>query len=134
MSDAKNASEAKTDAFFPGRAPIDAYGNGGFRFAEMSHKGAILCLPNGIFAWAQVMDPANLSAPDFQRVFEASNQIEFLLLGTGQHQVFPSPDLRQAFEDRSIGLEPMSTGSAARTYNVLLAEGRAVAAALIAVD
>ena len=37
-------------ARYPGRAPIDAYGNGGFRFAEMSHRGSILCLPSGIFA------------------------------------------------------------------------------------
>ena len=36
---------------YPGRAPIDAYGNGGFRFAEMSHRGSILCLPSGVYAW-----------------------------------------------------------------------------------
>uniref|UniRef100_UPI0019535063 hypothetical protein n=1 Tax=Stenotrophomonas maltophilia TaxID=40324 RepID=UPI0019535063 len=40
------------DAHFPGRAPIDAYGNGGFRFADMSHRGSILCLPSGIHGWA----------------------------------------------------------------------------------
>ena len=39
-------------ARYPGRAPIDAYGNGGFRFAEMSHRGSILCLPSGIYAWS----------------------------------------------------------------------------------
>ena len=38
--------------FYPGRAPIDAYGNGGFRFAGMSHRGSILCLPSGISAWS----------------------------------------------------------------------------------
>ncbi|MEO1206432.1 MAG: MTH938/NDUFAF3 family protein [Pseudomonadota bacterium] len=122
-----------SDAFFPGSAPIDAYGNGGFRFAEMSHKGSILCLPAAIHAW-DAQDPATLGPADFGRVFEAANQIEFLLLGTGSLQVFPSADLRQAFEDRNIGLEPMSTGSAARTYNLLLGEGRAVAAALLAID
>ena len=38
-------------AHFPGRAPIEAYGNGGFRFADMSHRGSLLCLPDGIWAW-----------------------------------------------------------------------------------
>ena len=38
-------------ARFPGRAPIEAYGNGGFRFADMSHRGSILALPSGIEAW-----------------------------------------------------------------------------------
>ena len=46
-------------AHFPGRAPIDAYGNGGFRFAGMSHRGSILCLPSGIYGctkvWAEAL-------------------------------------------------------------------------------
>ena len=43
-------------AFYPGRAPIDAYGNGGFRFAEMSHRGSLLCLPSGIYGWDYLKD------------------------------------------------------------------------------
>ena len=124
---------ARPDAFYPYAAPVDAYGNGGFRFAEMSHKGALLFLPTGVFAWTP--PPAEALGPaDFEAVFAAAGKIEFLLLGTGATQIFPSPDLREAFEARGLGLEPMSTGSAARTYNVLLAEGRAVAAALLPVD
>ena len=49
-------------AHYPGRAPIDAYGNGGFRFADMSHRGSILCLPTGIYAWAAV-SPAKAQPP-----------------------------------------------------------------------
>ncbi len=49
-------------AHFPGRAPIDAYGNGGFRFADMSHRGSILCLPSGIYGW-EPADPAMLARP-----------------------------------------------------------------------
>lgn len=119
-------------AFFPGQAPVDAYGNGGFRFAEMSHKGSLLFMPTGIFAWAPTA-AETLVPDDFSHIFTNTETIEFLLLGTGDTQVFPKPELRAAFEDRGLGLEPMSTGSAARTYNVLLGEGRAVAAALIAV-
>lgn len=118
--------------FFPGRAPIDAYGNGGFRFAGMSHRGSILCLPEGIRAWDRAtvegLAPADLAA------VLADPGIGVLLLGTGPSQVFPSRDVRAAFSSAGIALEPMATGAACRTYNVLLGEGRPVAAALIAVD
>jgi len=120
-------------ARFPGRAPIDAYGNSGFRFAEMSHRGSILCLPSGIYAW-DVVDAAALTMSDFAAVLRELEMPGFLLLGTGRAQVFPALDIRRTFADAKVGLEPMDTGAACRTYNVLLAERRQVAAALIAVD
>ncbi|MBO0743231.1 MAG: Mth938-like domain-containing protein, partial [Hyphomicrobiaceae bacterium] len=58
----------------------------------------------------------------------------FFLLGTGHHQRMPELDVRRAFAAANIGLEAMDTGAACRTYNVLLAEGRPVGAALLAVD
>jgi uncharacterized protein len=119
-------------AFYPGRAPIDAYGNGGFRFADMSHRGSLLCLPSGVYGW-DVTDADGLTADSLSAVLTEGADIGFLLLGTGARQVFPSSELRQAFAAAGIGLEPMSTGAAARTYNVMLAEGRPVAAALVAV-
>ena len=70
------------DAHFPGRAPLDAYGNGGFRFAQMSHRGSLLCIPSGIYGWA-LDDPANLSVEAFEKVFEEQDDIEVLLIGTG---------------------------------------------------
>jgi uncharacterized protein len=117
---------------YPGTAPIDAYGNGGFRFAGMSHRGSLLFLPSGIYGW-EWTDPASLSLHSFEKVLAERERIETLLLGTGTAQVFPPSQLRKAFVEAGIGLEPMSTGAAARTYNILLAEGRLVAAALIAV-
>lgn len=120
-------------AYFPGRAPIDAYGNGGFRFAEMSHRGSILCLPSGIYGWEPI-DRANLVPEDFARVFAEAGTVEVLLVGMGA-LLQPLPrDLRAALKEARISADPMSTGAAVRTYNVLLAEDRAVAAALIAVD
>lgn len=119
--------------YFPGTAPIDAYGNGGFRFAGMSHRGSLLCLPGGVHGW-DVTEATNLTVESLAKVLADPARIEALLLGTGPTQVFPSPELRKAFIEADIGLEPMSTGAAARTYNILLAEGRLVAAALIAVD
>lgn len=118
---------------YPYQAPIDAYGNGGFRFAEMSHRGSILCLPDGIHGWG-VTSATELEPGRFGKVFSVLKPPAFLLLGTGDMQVFPSPELIEAFASAGLGLEAMSTGSACRTYNVLLGEGRPVAAALIAMD
>ena len=120
-------------AHYPGIAPIDAYGNGGFRFAGMSHRGSILCLPSGIYAWP-VSTVEEIDAGALAPVFAEKGALSLLILGTGRRQVFPSPQLRRSFVDVNIALEAMDTGAAARTYNVLLAEGRPLGAALIAVD
>lgn len=122
-----------TGAYLNERVPIDAYGNGGFRFRDMSHRGSLLCLPNGMFGWS-VSSAEKLSVADFEPVMSAPAGVGFVLLGTGDAQIFPPADVRKAFAEAGIGLEPMSTGAAVRTYNVLLGEGRDVACALIAVD
>jgi uncharacterized protein len=121
------------EAHFPGRAPIEAYGNGGFRFADMSHRGSLLCLPSGIYGW-EPHDPAALSVEDFARIFAEAGAIEILLVGSGSElKPIPKP-LKAALRAAGIAADPMSTGAAVRTFNVLLAEDRAVAAALVAVD
>ena len=124
---------SESGAAYPGQAPIDAYGNGGFRFAEMSHRGSILCLPDGVFAW-DVTSADELDLARLGRLLEVLEPPYFVLLGTGAAQVFPELDVRRAFIEAKVGLEPMDTGAACRTYNVLLAEGRPVVAALIAVE
>jgi uncharacterized protein len=121
------------EAHFPGRAPIEAYGNGGFRFADMSHRGSILCLPSGIYGWDPT-DLASLNADDFDRLLREADEIEILLIGTGTDLRPLGQALRSVFKEARISADPMSTGAAVRTYNVLLAEDRAVAAALIAVE
>ncbi|MCB1514148.1 MAG: hypothetical protein H6876_11535 [Hyphomicrobiaceae bacterium] len=118
---------------YPYQVPIDAYGNGGFRFADMSHKGSLLCLPSGVRAWP-VRDAASALAADFADVLVDAGRIDVLLFGTGSEHVMPSAALRTFLAEAGIGIEPMTTGSAARTYNILLGERRKVAAALIAVD
>lgn len=123
---------AEQKGFYPGRPPIEAYGNGGFRFAGMSHKGSLLLLPSGVYAWPLTTADA-ITLADFDDVFANAGGLGFLLLGTGKTQVFPALDVRRAFTDRGFGLDVMDTGAACRTYNVLLAEGRPVGAALIAV-
>lgn len=121
------------EAHFPGRAPIDAYGNGGFRFADMSHKGHLLTAPSGIYGW-QPTDADSLAISDFARILEESAQIQVLLVGTGKVLRPLGKLLREAFREAGITAEPMATGAAVRTFNVLLAEDRAVAAAFLAVD
>jgi uncharacterized protein len=118
---------------FPGRAPIDAYGNGGFRFADMSHRGSILCLPSGIYGWP-VVEGDELDMAKLEKVLADAADIEVLLVGTGTTLKPLGKPLREALRGIGISADPMSTGAAVRTYNILLAEQRAVAAALIAVE
>jgi uncharacterized protein len=116
----------------PRSAPIDAYGNGGFAFAEMSHRGSLLCLPDGIWAWP-VTKAAEIDEYALSRVFAAANVIDSLIIGTGT-EVWIAPNrLREAFRAAHISLDPMQTGPAIRTYNIMIGERRRVAAALIAV-
>ncbi|WP_394689287.1 Mth938-like domain-containing protein [Hoeflea sp.] len=120
------------EAHFPGRSGIDAYGNGGFRFADMSHRGSILCLPSGIYGWDAVEGDA-LDIKLFERVLAETADMEFLLVGTGM-SIRPLPsELNAALRAAHVSSDPMSTGAAVRTFNVMLAESRAVGAALIAV-
>ena len=121
------------DGYVPGRYPIDAYGNGGFRFADMSHRGSILALPSGVQAW-DVREPREITVASLAPVFDEGDALELLLLGTGLDVTFIPDSLRLRFREARIGLDVMQTGAAARTYNVLLAENRKVGAALLAVD
>ncbi|MBW9113212.1 Mth938-like domain-containing protein [Rhizobium cauense] len=120
------------EAHFPGRAPIDTYGNGGFRFADMSHRGSILCLPSGIYGWDMDMSQP-LSIANFRKVLDEAAEIEVLLIGTGTDMRPIPPDLKAVLKAAGISSDPMNTGAAVRTFNIMLMESRAVAAALIAV-
>ncbi len=120
------------DGFIPGRYPFDAYGNGGFRFADMSHRGSVLALPSGIKAWP-VASIGELTDEALEPIFAEAGEIELLLLGTGADIAALPNAFRERFREAGIGLDVMQTGAAARTYNILLAENRKVAAALIAV-
>jgi uncharacterized protein len=120
------------DGHFPGRVAIDAYGNGGFRFDGMSHRGGLIILADGMSAWT-FGDAEPLSLAALAPILARLAVPQFLLLGTGTTQIFPPADVRRAFIDAHIGLDVMDTGAAARTYNILLAEQRPVAAAMLPV-
>jgi len=116
----------------PNPAPIDAYGNGGFRFAGMSHRGSLLCLPDGIWAWP-VAASAELTAALLEPVFARATALDFFLLGGGRDPWVLPERLRARFRELGLSVNAMATGPAVRTYNVLLAENRRVGAGLIAV-
>lgn len=125
-----NASDAP---HLPRQAPIDAYGAGGFRFADMSHRGSILSLPSGIWAWAP-STAAEIDEAALARAVAERAQIDFLLIGCGRDPVLLPLPLRNRLKQAGLSYDIMPTRAAASTYNVLLAEGRRVAAALIAVE
>jgi len=116
----------------PRSAPIEAYGKGGFAFADMSHRGSLLCLPDGIWAWP-VTRPEEIDQVSLQQVFEAAGSIDTLIIGTGTGVWLPPRALREALRAVKIVLDTMQTGPAIRTYNIMMGERRRVAAALIAV-
>ncbi len=116
----------------PQAAEIDAYGNGGFRFAGMSHRGSLLCLPDGIWP-SRVTRPQEIDASALALVLDAEPRIEHCLIGSGRDPWFLPSDLAARFADRGTAVETMTTGAAVRTYNILIAERRRIAALLIAV-
>jgi uncharacterized protein len=112
---------------------ITAYGDGGFTVAGERRPGSILLMPESVGSWS-VTDFDDLTVEALDTIAENSDDIEILIVGTGDRPALLSPDLREHFKSRGVSIEAMATGPACRTYNVLLAEHRLVAAALIAVE
>jgi uncharacterized protein len=112
---------------------IDAYGGGGFRVSGQRHEGSLLILDDAAQPW-QASSLEALTPDDLAPVFASGlGTVEFVLLGTGAVQALPPRSVREALQRAGIGLEFMDTATAARMYNVLAAEGRRLAAALIAI-
>jgi uncharacterized protein len=116
------------------RAPtIDSYGAGGFRLAGIWRPGSLLILDDEPLDW-RPRTLEDVSVEDFAAVLDGGPTLsEFVLLGTGAVQAPPPRGVRAALERAGLGLEFMSTQAAARTYDLLVSEGRRLAAALICV-
>jgi uncharacterized protein len=125
-------SVSLADPHFPGRAPIDGYGQGGFRFAGMSHRGSLIIVPSGIYAW-DAMAPGDISEASLARIFAEAGDIDLLMIGSGRDPIALPADVREKCKEARIAVDLQPTGGAASTFNVLLDEGRRVAAALLAV-
>ena len=128
------ADGVKPDApHLPYLVTIDAYGNGGFRFGAMSHRGSLLCLPDGIWAWP-VTSVSELTEAALAPVFERAPALDLFLIGAGRDPYALPEPLRARFRALSISVDCLATGPAAQTYNILLGENRRVGAGLIAVE
>lgn len=108
----------------PGR-PIDGYGQGFFRIGGAVFRGAVIAAPDGVRLWDGLGDITPL--------LSLKGQIDVLLLGMGAKMAFVDPAMKSLLEAEDIAVEPMTSPSAARSYNILLSEGRRVAAAMLPV-
>lgn len=117
----------------PGRHRIDDYGGGGFRFAEMSHRGSILALPTGVRA-IDIRTHTDIDASLIDLALAESGGLDVLIIGSGKDLLPLAAPLRARLRDAGVGCEPMATAAAVRTYNLLVDEGRRVGALLVAVE
>ena len=123
----------RREQHLPEQVPVEAYGNGGFRFGGMSHRESILILPSGVHGWAAVT-PADITIDSLSAVFDEAATIDMLLVGTGRDLVRLPKDVAAALRASGTAFEAMPTGAAVRLINVMLDERRRFAAALLAVD
>ena len=123
---------ARDVGYVPGRHKIDDYGGGGFRFADMSHKGSILALHSGVRA-VPLGAAAEIDEATIDRALSESGGLDVFVVGTGQDLLPLASVLRAKLRAAGVGCETMATGAAVRTYNMLVDEDRRVGALLIAV-
>ena len=115
-----------------GRQVIESYGDGRFRVSGRVFEGSVLVFPDRAQSWP-VAEMDAVSLESLAAVVQADDAVEVLLLGCGARMAMVSKALREGLRAGGVVVEPMDTGAACRTFNVLMAEGRRVAAALIAV-
>ena len=109
---------------------IRAYTSSGFRIGQRDCTGSVIVSAGSLIENWRPRDIAELTAQDLEPALALEPEV--LLIGSGARQVFPAPELLAVLHRSRVGFEFMNTGAACRTYNVMLAEGRAVVAALIA--
>lgn len=121
-----------TPRLAPGRMLIEGYGEGGFQVSGERYGGSVIVLPEEVLSW-DVSDFAAFGPDSLTELVGRQGEIDVLLLGCGpQIALLPRP-LRESLRELGLTPEPMDTGAACRTFNVLITEDRRVAAALIAV-
>lgn len=115
-----------------GQQLINGYGDGGFRVSGVKYDGSVLVLPEKTLLWDMAVI-TDLSVDSLNALDAKDVKVEILLIGCGANMAFIDTDIRNLCRDKGIVIDAMDTGAAVRTYNVLLLEGRQVAAALVAV-
>ena len=114
------------------RNVITGYGNGGFRIGDRRHEGSLIVFPDVVMAWPVAGMP-DVTPAVLAEVVARSQRVDILLLGCGDASDEPARDVRDFLRPNGIVVDAMTTGAACRTYNILMAEERLVAAALVAV-
>lgn len=116
-----------------GRQIIQGYSAGAFRVSGHAYDGPIIVSPTETKPWNGPRSFVALQEKDFDALSEQADTIDVVLLGSGAKGEFFPPALRQALKSKGLSIDAMDTGAACRTYNVLMAEGRRVVAALLPV-
>jgi len=111
---------------------VDSYGPGRFRIASVVWSSCVIVTPEQTVEWP-ISNISDVDADSLRAIFTADPGIEVLLIGTGKKMERIPNELRERIRSQGVGVDSMDTGAACRTYNVLLAEGRRVAAALMLV-
>jgi uncharacterized protein len=125
--------ERRYEGFLPGQYPIESVGAGGFSFGGMSHRGSILALPDGIRA-IKPQSFAELDEAALAPLFALPRgSVDLMLFGCGPSLVPLPPPLKRRLRELGISSDPMSTGAACQTYNILLGERRLVGGLFIAI-
>lgn len=114
-----------------GQQLINSYGEGGFRISGVRYEGSVQVLPNKTSNWS-VASLDDLNVESLDDIINAEPAVEILLIGCGANMGFIEENIRKPLREKGITIDSMDSGAAARTYNVLLLEGRRVAAVLIA--
>lgn len=112
------------------RQHVQKYGPDGFTVSKVAFGGPVIVFPHESLAWSANKDGL-LTTDSFALVMERASALDLCLLGCGRRMMQVPADVRLALKDVGVNIEPMDTGAACRTFNVLLAEGRAVCAALL---
>ena len=112
----------------PGGRLIDGYGPGGFRVDGVWHEGSVILSPDGVEGFEAPVEPGDLGS-----VLAHAGALDLVIVGQGEvFAPLPAP-VRRALEEAGLGVETMATDAACRTYNLLLAENRRVAAIMVAI-
>jgi len=122
-----------------GQQVIQSYKGGRFRVSGQVYETPIIVYPEYVESWKikqKEENPAAGPAPglkidDFAVLTEVAQELDVVILGCGAQMAFLPTDLKNALKEQGLNVETMDTGAACRTYNVLMAEGRRVAAALL---
>ena len=114
---------------------IQSYNGGVFQISGERYEGAVFVLADRSVPWVLSENfsgtVADLRVDDFEPLFDQAKDIDVLLLGCGARIAFLDSNLRSALKERGLNIDVMDSGAACRTYNVLMAEGRRVVAALL---